>query len=227
MEYQDFCRDGLHISSGKQEPSDINIDRTDSILEDLVGLNNIEVKERDNLNDIPVGSCETEIVHSGVTETISSTHKTATNGIQNKNTNTNKNKKELSKNVSKMKEKSIDLAERRGNETELCIKIMNIHGLKENKLSMMRNETNSFFNKIFRSSDFVVFIETWTDKANNDLLNWDHTHEEIIRKCGQRTSRKGCSSGGISFSAKKNSGKTTKYCQPIHTGYGLNLTRNS
>ena len=56
--------------------------------------------------------------------------------------------------------------------------------------------------------DFVVFTETWTDKADIDLLNWDHTHEEILRKCGQRTSRKGRFSGGISFSAKKKFGKS-------------------
>ena len=68
---------------------------------------------------------------------------------------------------------------------------------------MMRNETNSFFNKTFKSSDFVVFTETWTDKADNDLLNWDHIHKEIILKCGQRTSRKGRSSGDISSSTKK------------------------
>ena len=100
------------------------------------------------------------------------------------------------------------MAEGSRNETELCIKTMIIHGLKENKLSMMRNETNSFFNTTFKSSDFVVFTETWRDKADNDLLNWDHTHEEILKKCGQRTSRKGRSSGGISFGAKKKIGKS-------------------
>ena len=53
----------------------------------LVDLNNVEVKDRDNLNDI--GLCENEIVHSGDTEPISSTHKTVTvtNGTQNKKKN--------------------------------------------------------------------------------------------------------------------------------------------
>ena len=81
---------------------------------------------------------------------------------------------------------------------------MNIHMFKENKLSMIRNEANNYSNKISDSSDFVVFTETWSDKDDNELLHWDHKHEEIIRRFRQRASRKGHSSGGISFSAKKN-----------------------
>ena len=78
---------------------------------------------------------------------------------------------------------------------------------------MIRNETDSsFFNKIFTISDFVVFTETWSDPGDNDLLKWDHTHEEVIRKFCKRASRKGRSSGlgGIFFTSKKKFAKSYK-----------------
>ena len=91
------------------------------------------------------------------------------------------------------------------NKHELRFKVWNIHGLKQSKLSKIINKSDKFFNDIFKKSDFVIFTETWSENGDGELFTWDDDNfEEIIRKNGQRTSRRGRSSGGISFSARKN-----------------------
>ena len=73
--------------------------------------------------------------------------------------------------------------------------------IKSNKI----NKSDKFLNDIFRKSDFVIFTKTWSENGDGELFTWDDDNfEEIIRKNGQRTSRRGRSSGAISFSARKN-----------------------
>ena len=91
------------------------------------------------------------------------------------------------------------------NKQELRFKVWNIHGLKQSKLSKIINKSDKFLNDIFRKPDFVIFMETWSENGDGELFTWDNDNfEEIIRKNGQRTSRRGRSSGGISFSTRKN-----------------------
>ena len=62
---------------------------------------------------------------------------------------------------------------------------------------------DKFFDDIFETSDFVVFLETWYERGAPDLFGWDDDFEEVIREYGKRNSKRGRSSGGISFCAKK------------------------
>ena len=55
----------------------------------------------------------------------------------------------------------------------------------------------------FQTSDYVVSTETWSDRGDPDLCNWDEDFEEVIKEYGRRHSVRGRSSGGISFCAKK------------------------
>ena len=75
---------------------------------------------------------------------------------------------------------------------ELRLKVWNIHGLKQSKLSKIINKSDKFLNDIFRKSDFVIFTKTWSENCDGELFTWhDDKFEEIIRKNGQRTSRRG------------------------------------
>ena len=86
---------------------------------------------------------------------------------------------------------------------DICLKVWNIFGLKQPKINKIKNKTDKFLNDIFETSDFVVFTETWSEKGDPDLFGWDEDYEEIIRECGQRKSKRGRSSGGISFCARR------------------------
>ena len=78
------------------------------------------------------------------------------------------------------------------NKHELRFKVWNIHGLKQSKLSKIINKSDEFLNDIFRKSDFVIFTETWSENGDGELFTWDDDNfEEIIRKNGQRTLRRG------------------------------------
>ena len=86
---------------------------------------------------------------------------------------------------------------------EITFKIWNIHGLKVSTINAIKNKSDSFLNNVFNDSDFVIFTETWSDKGDGDLFLWDDDFEEKFRELGLRNSRRGKSSGGISFCARK------------------------
>ena len=56
---------------------------------------------------------------------------------------------------------------------------------------------------MFKTSDFVVFMETWGEPSDSDLLDKDDESEEKIREYWRRNSKRGRSSGGISFCTRK------------------------
>ena len=63
------------------------------------------------------------------------------------------------KNISKSKGKG-----------ELSIKVWNIFGLKQSKISKIRNKTDKYLNNILDTSDIVIFTETWSEKGDSDFL---------------------------------------------------------
>ena len=88
-------------------------------------------------------------------------------------------------------------------DVEICLKVWNIFGLKQSKINKIKNKSDKFFDDIFETSDFVVFLEMWYERGDPDLFGWDDDFEEVIREYGKRNSKRGRSSGGISFCAKK------------------------
>ena len=61
---------------------------------------------------------------------------------------------------------------------EICLKVWNIFGLKQSKISKIKNKTDKFLNDIFETSDFVVFTDTWSERG--DLIYLIGT--KILRK---------------------------------------------
>ena len=111
---------------------------------------------------------------------------------------------------------------------ELRFKVWNIHGLKQFKLIKIINKSDKFLNDIFKKSDFVIFTETWSENGDGELFTWDDDNfEEIIRKNGQRTSRRGRSSGGILSSQEKIWRKVMIYFQQTLTESGVGSTKFS
>ena len=99
---------------------------------------------------------------------------------------------------------------------------------KQSKLNKIINKSDKVLNDIFKKSDFVIFTETWSENGDGELFTWDNDNfEEIIRKIGQRTSRRGRSSGGISFSAKKICRKAMIYFQQTLAESGVGSTKFS
>ena len=85
---------------------------------------------------------------------------------------------------------------------ELCFKVWNIFGLKQSKINKIKNKTDKFLNDMFKTSDFVVFTETWGESSDSDLTGMMSLKKKI-REYGRRNSKRGRSSGGISFYARK------------------------
>ena len=56
---------------------------------------------------------------------------------------------------------------------------------------------------MLKTSAFVVFTKTWGEPTDSDLFHWDDEFEETIRECGKRNTKRGRSSGGISFCSRK------------------------
>ena len=75
--------------------------------------------------------------------------------------------------------------------------------LKQSKTDQIKNKTDKFRNGVFETSDFVVFTETWPERGDPYLFNWDEDFEAVIREYGRRHSKRGRSSAGISFCGTK------------------------
>ena len=127
------------------------------------------------------------------------------------------------------KDKIIENKKSAGNyKTELRIKVWNSHGLKEPKLNKIRNKTDKYLNKIFTSSEFVIFSETWSDRGIMKLSTGMTT---IMKKNCEHVENenrvKGVPGEGYRSVQEKIWHKAMKFCQVMLTGFGLKFTRHS
>ena len=70
---------------------------------------------------------------------------------------------------------------------------------------------------MLKTSAFVVSTKTWGEPTDSDLFHWDDEFEETIRECGKRNTKRGRSSGGISFCSRKSQNMIMKFCHRILT----------
>ena len=79
----------------------------------------------------------------------------------------------------------------------------NIHGLKGDKADLLKNrKPGSKFYKLFDKNDIIFLSETWRDRVDSDLLEWDDDFQEFP-KTAHRDFKKGRSSGGTHLFIKK------------------------
>ena len=65
--------------------------------------------------------------------------------------------------------------------TELHFKVWNIFGLWQSKLNKITNKTDGFLNNVFETTDFVVLTETWGERGDPQLFDWDSEFDEVVR----------------------------------------------
>ena len=77
----------------------------------------------------------------------------------------------------------------------LNITCWNMHGLKGDKAEMIKNrDPYSDFGKLFLQNSIIFMSETWRDKFDQDILNWDDDFQEFS-KIAVKDYQKGRSSG--------------------------------
>ena len=76
-----------------------------------------------------------------------------------------------------------------------------MHGLKQDKANFIRSRSSTF-RKLFNEIDLIFLSETWRDRFDSDILDWDDVFIEV-NKNAYRDFKKGRSSGGTSLFIRK------------------------
>ena len=53
------------------------------------------------------------------------------------------------------------------------------------------SKTDEYLNNVFDTSNFIVFTETWSEKGDPQLFDWDDDFEEVVKITEQRNSKRG------------------------------------
>ena len=107
------------------------------------------------------------------------------------------------------------------NEQQSTIGILmwNVHGFKKERTEIFREKSDPIVKKIFDENELICISDSWRDKFDSDILNWDDNFTEISH-LGNRQS--GRALGGTSMFIKND----PKHMEILNTimliRYGLN-----
>ena len=51
-----------------------------------------------------------------------------------------------------------------------------MHGLKKERIEIFRGKSDPIVKKIFDENELICINESWRDKFDSDILNWDDSH---------------------------------------------------
>ena len=107
---------------------------------------------------------------------------------QNKSDKYNENKN----NYSNTNGKNPEEAEEK-DKSSLGIVVWNIYGLKKEKIEIFKHRSEPTVKKIFDQNELICITETWRDKYDPDILDWDDNFSEYSKKASRQ-----CKSGRAS-----------------------------
>ena len=173
----------------------INLINKSKSVNNLNNLNNI-IMQDENDNSKGHGSNDVIQVEAGVPKGKNKKVTRRKKPDQNKSDKLNENKNNYSntngKNPLEAEEKD---------KSSLGIVIWNIHGLKKEKIEIFKHKSEPTIKKIFDENELICITETWRDKYDPDILDWDDDFSEYS-KIASRHCKSGRASGGTTIFIK-------------------------
>ena len=142
---------------------------------------------------------------------------------QNKSDKYNENKN----NYSNTNGKNPEEAEEK-DKSSLGIVVWNIYGLKKEKIEIFKHRSEPTVKKIFDQNELICITETWRDKYDPDILDWDDNFSEYS-KIASRQCKSGRASGDTTIFIKNETREhgNIVYQDSYVTMHGINSKKSA